>query len=77
VATGVFVVGGLLLIWSAYIHFHLWGETDGYRSISTIGLLFLLQSIGGLALGLVVIAVRRVWVALAGIALPSPPSADS
>jgi hypothetical protein len=66
-ATAAFVVGGLLLIWSAYIHFHLWGETDGYRSIPTIGVLFLLQSIGGLLLGLVVIAVRRVWVALAGV----------
>jgi hypothetical protein len=68
VATAAFVAGGLLLIWSAYIHFHLWGETDGYRSIPTIGVLFLLQSIGGLVLGLVVIAVRRVWAALGGMA---------
>jgi hypothetical protein len=67
-ATAAFVVGGLLLIWTAYIHFHLWGETDGYRSIPTIGVLFLLQSIGGLVLGLVVIVVRRVWAALAGVA---------
>lgn len=66
-ATAAFVVGGLLLIWTAYIHFHLWGEPGGYRSIPTIGPLFLLQSIGGLLLGLVVIAVRRVWAALAGI----------
>ena len=42
-----FVVGGVLLLWSAYIHFHLWGEPDGYRSIATIGPLFLLQSIAG------------------------------
>jgi hypothetical protein len=67
-ATAAFVLGGLLLLWSAYIHFHLWGETDGYRSIPTIGVLFLLQSIGGVGLGLVVIAIRRVWAALAGIA---------
>jgi hypothetical protein len=67
-AAAAFVVGGLLLIWSSYIHFHLWGETDGYRSIPTIGVLFLLQSIAGLVLGLAVIAVRRVWAALAGIA---------
>jgi hypothetical protein len=49
-ATVAFVVGGLLIIWSSYIHFHLWDETDGYRSIKTIGPLFLLQSIAGLVL---------------------------
>jgi hypothetical protein len=65
-ATASFVAGGLLLIWSAYIHFHLWGP-GGYGSIPTIGVLFLFQSIGGLLLGLVLIAVRRVWVALAGV----------
>ncbi len=62
-----FVVGGLLLVWSAYIHFHLWGETDGYRSIATIGPLFLLQSIAGLVIGLGVIAIRRFWAAVIGI----------
>ena len=34
-ATAAFAVGGVLLIWSAYIHFHLWNEPDGYRSIPT------------------------------------------
>jgi hypothetical protein len=50
-ATVAFVIGGLLVLWSAYIHFHLWDETDGYRHISVIGPLFLLQSIGGLVVG--------------------------
>ena len=63
---GLFVVGGLLLLWSAYIHFHLWGEPGGYRSIATIGPLFLLQSIAGLVIGLGVIVVRRLWAALVG-----------
>jgi hypothetical protein len=36
-ATAAFVVGALLVLWSAYIHFHLWNETDGYRRIATIG----------------------------------------
>ncbi len=63
-ATSCYVAGGLLLVWSAYVHFHLWGETDGYRSIPTIGPLFLLQSIAGLVIGLGVIAVRRVWAAV-------------
>jgi hypothetical protein len=66
-ATTCFMAGGLLVLWSAYVHFHLWDETDGYRSIATIGPLFLLQSIAGLAVGIGVIAVRRLWAALVGI----------
>jgi hypothetical protein len=67
VASVAFAAGGLLLVWSGYIHFHLWDENDGYRHIATIGPLFLLQSIAGLLLGLLVIAARRVWVAIVGI----------
>lgn len=66
-ATLGFAVGGLLVLWSAYIHFHLWNEPQGYRHISVIGPLFLLQSIGGLVVGLAVVAVRRVWAAICGI----------
>jgi hypothetical protein len=66
-ATVGFAAGGLLVLWSAYIHFHLWNEPQGYRHISVIGPLFLLQSIGGLVVGLAVVAVRRVWVAICGI----------
>ncbi len=65
IATAAFVAGGLLIIWSSYIHFHLW-QSLGYRRIATIGPLFLLQSIGGLLIGLTVIAFRRVWAALLG-----------
>src|SRR5580692_4467638 len=28
-ATASCLIGGLLLVWSAYIHFHLWGQTGG------------------------------------------------
>jgi hypothetical protein len=66
-ATASFVIGGLLLLWSSYIHFHLWGETGGYRSIATIGPLFLLQSVSGVVVGLGVIAIRRLWAALVGL----------
>jgi uncharacterized YccA/Bax inhibitor family protein len=66
VATLSYVAAGLLVIWSAYIHFHLW-QKIGYRHIPTIGPLFLLQSIGGLVLGLVVLAGRRVWAAIAAL----------
>ena len=65
-ATVAFVVGGLLLVWSSYIHFHLW-NSEGYRHIATIGPLFLLQSIAGLVLGVLLIAIRRVWAALLGM----------
>jgi hypothetical protein len=63
-ATVAFLVGGALLIWLSYIHVHLW--QDGYRHIGTIGPLFLLQSIAGLVIGLLIIAVRRVWIAIGG-----------
>jgi hypothetical protein len=66
-ATVGFVGGGLLVLWSAYIHFHLWNESQGYRHISIIGPLFLLQSIGGLVVALAIVAARRVWAALCGI----------
>ena len=42
-------------------------RADGYRSIATIGPLFLLQSIAGLVIGLGVVAVRRLWAAVIGI----------
>jgi len=64
-ATMAFFAGGVLLIWLSYIHFHLW--RDGYRHIATIGPLFLVQSVAGLLVGLLVIAVRRVWTAIVGI----------
>ena len=66
-ATAAFALGGALLIWSAFIHFHLWSETDGYRSIPTIGPLFLLQSITALVIGIGVVAIRRLWAAVVGM----------
>lgn len=63
--TAAFIAGGLLVIWSSYIHFDLW-QSVGYRRIPTIGPLFLVQSISGLILGLLTIAVHRVWAALLG-----------
>ncbi len=49
--------GSLLLIISALIHLHLWA--GGYRHIPTVGPLFLLQGITGIALALVVIVSRH------------------
>ena len=64
-AITAFVAASLLIIWSSYIHFHLW-QSLGYRHIATIGPLFLLQSIGGVLIGLLIIASRRVWSAVLG-----------
>jgi hypothetical protein len=64
-ASIAFLAGGLLVVWSGYIHYDLWHNV-GYRHIPTIGPLFLLQSIAGLIVGLLIIAVRRVWVAVVG-----------
>jgi hypothetical protein len=64
-ATLAFVVGGGLIVWSGAIHLDLWNS--GYRSIATIGNLFMAQFVGGLLVGLLVIAVRRVWAAIVGL----------
>jgi hypothetical protein len=61
-----FLIGGVLLVWSSYIHFHLWHDL-GYRHIPTIGWLFLTQSIVGLLIGLTILVVRRVWAGVLGI----------
>ena len=62
----VFLAGGGLILFSAYIHFHLW-QSVGYKHLPTIGPLFLLQWIGGIVVGLAVIALPRLWIALGGI----------
>jgi hypothetical protein len=67
-ATVAYVAGALLVVWSGYIHFHLWDESGSYyRNIATIGPLFLAQAIGGLVVGILLVAVRRVWAAIIGI----------
>jgi hypothetical protein len=58
------LVGAVWLVVSSVIHLHLW--STGYRHIPTIGPLFLLQGVAGIALALVVGVTRRAWAALAG-----------
>lgn len=48
------VVGAALMVWSGVIHLQLW--SDGYRSISVIGPLFLIQGVVGIALAAVTAA---------------------
>jgi plastocyanin len=58
------VLGGGLLVATAGIHLDLY--LTGYRHIPTIGTLFLLQVIAAFALGILVLALPRQIVALAG-----------
>jgi hypothetical protein len=59
--------GGALLVWSAVIHLQLW--SDGYRDISVIGALFLLQGITSIALALPLVVFRRLALLAAGAIL--------
>ncbi len=61
------VLGAALMVWSAVIHLQLW--SDGYRSIPVIGPLFLIQGIGSIALALLLVARRRVYLLAAGAGL--------
>jgi hypothetical protein len=58
------VAGAALMAWSGVIHLQLW--SDGYRSISVIGPLFLIQGIAGIALAVVLAVFRRVILMAAG-----------
>ena len=52
--------GAGFLVWSGVIHLELW--SDGYKDISVIGPLFLVQGIASIILGVAVVAFR--WLAL-------------
>ena len=52
--------GAAFLVWSGVIHLELWG--DGYKDISVIGPLFLVQGIASIVIAVAVLALR--WLAL-------------
>jgi hypothetical protein len=56
--------GGAFLVWSGVIHLELW--SDGYRDISVIGPLFLVQGIVSIILGVAIVALRRLALLAAG-----------
>ena len=58
------VAGAALLVWSGVIHLQLW--SDGYRSISVIGPLFLIQGIASIVLAVALVAFRRLVLLAAG-----------
>ena len=61
------VAGAGLLVWSGVIHLQLW--SDGYRSISIIGPLFLIQGIASIVLAVALVAFRRLVLLAAGAVL--------
>src|SRR5579871_4818034 len=61
------VAGAALLGWSAVIHLQLWSE--GYRDISVIGPLFLIQGIASIVLALPLVVFRRLGLLAAGAML--------
>ena len=65
--SGLALAGAALMVWSSVIHLQLW--SDGYRSISVIGPLFLIQGIAGIALALAMVVLRRAGLLAAGAAL--------
>ena len=58
------LAGAALLIWSGVIHLQLW--SDGYRSISVIGPLFLIQGAGSIVLAVILALFRRLGLLAAG-----------
>lgn len=61
------VAGAGLTVWSGVIHLQLWSQ--GYRDISVIGPLFLVQGIASIVLALALAVFRRVFLLAAGAAL--------
>ena len=67
------VAGAGLLVWSGVIHLQLWSE--GYRTISVIGPLFLVQGIASIVLAVALVAFRRLVLLAAGAALAAGTAA--
>jgi hypothetical protein len=64
VITLVIAAGAVCVLGSGVIHLYLWGKQFGYRSIPTIGPLFLIQGIGCLLIGLLTLITRRLAMVL-------------
>lgn len=60
-----YYAGAALLLWSSYLHYHLWHDL-GYHAIPHIGDLFVAQMVAGVFIAVVVATLRQVWTALLG-----------
>jgi hypothetical protein len=53
------LAGAGLLVWMAWIHWHLW--STGYKHLHIVGPLFLVNAVGGVLMALAVLAVPWRW----------------
>lgn len=60
------LAGAALLAWMGWIHLHLWSH--GYKHLHIVGILFLLNFIGGVAIALAVLATATRLLILAAFA---------
>lgn len=56
------IIGAVLLVWMGWIHLHLW--SNGYKHLPTIGRLFILNFVGGVALVAAILVSPRRFLAL-------------
>jgi hypothetical protein len=63
------VAGAVLTVLSGLLHLKLWGGPTGYHLVPTIGPLFLVQAIAGVALGLILLVTMRLFMVLACLGL--------
>ncbi|MEP7026523.1 MAG: hypothetical protein ABJB47_22520 [Actinomycetota bacterium] len=67
--TVLILTGAAATVLSGLIHLKLWGGSTGYHVIPTIGPLFLVQAISGVAIGLATAVSRRLFFVLASAGL--------
>ena len=68
--TLLIAAGAGLAVYSCYIHLYLWGWAPfPYKSIPTIGPLFLIQGISAILIGLLVVITRRFYAVFIGLGL--------
>jgi hypothetical protein len=60
------LIGAGLLVWMAWIHWHLW--STGYKHLHVVGPLFLVNAVGGVLVALAVLAVPARWLSLTAAA---------
>ncbi len=63
------VIGAVITVLSGLVHLKLWQGPPPYKLVPTIGPLFLLQAISGVALGLILLVTQRLVVVLACVGL--------
>jgi len=63
------VIGAVLTVLSGLVHLKLWQGPPPYKLVPTVGPLFLIQAISGVALGLILLVTQRLIVVLACVGL--------